>query len=272
MEDRPRRGFPRVDDWSRPSFRSACEELGITRYRKGVFDRLDWQRAICLEGLRLQERIRPDAMILFVAAGTDPTIFVLSRYCKAVYATDLYDGHWASAPRRFVEAPSSFGRIGGASERIIALRADACHLPFEQDRFDVTLCLGPSINYFGGRHRAVEALGEMARVTRPGGLIAGVIEVALEGRGNRIIFDAGFAATLLTSAVSVRSIAPVVFDTSGLVGLPTITGVVRFPPPQPNVPQIILRTPLISRTPFSRPRFAPFFFWLGKCGVEGHLP
>ncbi|MDQ5895710.1 MAG: hypothetical protein QG596_1971 [Actinomycetota bacterium] len=60
--------------------------------------------------------------------------------------------------------------VAGVAPRIEAVLGDATSLPFEDGRFDLTMCVAV-MHHVADPGMVRESLGEMVRVTRPGGLV-----------------------------------------------------------------------------------------------------
>jgi ubiquinone/menaquinone biosynthesis C-methylase UbiE len=114
-----------------------------------------------LEFLRTQallERLlpAPPAAIADVGGGAGIHAAALAGRGYEVHLVDLVQSHVAQA-----------AGLGLAS----ALLGDARELPFEDERFDAVLLLGP-LYHLPDRADRVAALAEARRVVRPGGLVA----------------------------------------------------------------------------------------------------
>jgi SAM-dependent methyltransferase len=145
-------------------------------YRKG------WEWTQCLYGLRELGMIRSDAKALGVGAGHEPVIFWLSDRIGLVIATDLYGNEaWstengAEAAAAVFTSPEQYCPRPIARENILFQNADGTKLPFADDAFDFCWSLS-SIEHFGGHEAAATCMREMARVTRPGGVICVATEL-----------------------------------------------------------------------------------------------
>ena len=135
----------------RPSLESLVEreDLGIETLHPGGLDITGELAGLC--------EIRPGTAVLEVASGTgESACFLARRFGARVVGLDR-------SPSMIARSVAKDGAIG---PEVSFLRADAHHLPFPDDSFDVaisecTLCLLE-------KARVIE---EMARVVRPGGRV-----------------------------------------------------------------------------------------------------
>lgn len=103
---------------------------------------------------------QPGQRILDLAAGTGASSVALARSGAEVVAADFSPGMIAEGRRRYgAEAP------GGGIRNLTFVEADATALPFADEEFDaVTISFG-----LRNVNDPKKALGEMLRVTKPGG-------------------------------------------------------------------------------------------------------
>jgi SAM-dependent methyltransferase len=147
-------------------------------YRKGY----EWTQ--CIFGLQKLGLIRHGARALGVGAGREPVIFWLADHIGHVTATDLYGNEgWsnhrdAEAPADVLTDPGRYCPRPYAAHKIAFQNADGTCLPFADQCFDFCWSLS-SIEHFGGHVAAAKAMKEMARVTRPGGVVCVATELLL---------------------------------------------------------------------------------------------
>lgn len=147
-------------------------------YRKG------WEWTHCLYALERLGALVPSAAALGVGAGREPVLFYLADRIQSVTAVDLYGNEeWStlggreadagilSHPERFCPRTADFARLSFVS-------GSGCALGFDAGTFDFCWSLS-SIEHFGGHEAAAKAVSEMARVTRPGGLVVIATEFLL---------------------------------------------------------------------------------------------
>ena len=212
---------------------------GGREYRK------DWEVGMSVLALRQGGVLRPDARILGVGAGHEPTIFFLTTQVGEVHATDLYLPEppvreepalrlrlrtlvraamdVIRAPRSLPQPPGTWGDSASARmfvdpgrywpgawnpRRLVAQHMDGLDLRYESDTFDGIFSSG-SIEHFGGHAEVRRAVREMARVLKPGGVLTVSTEYRLDGPGpglpGILMFD---EAELLEHIVDASGLVP----------------------------------------------------------------
>jgi SAM-dependent methyltransferase len=148
-------------------------------YRKG------WEWTHAIYGLERLGAISPSSEALGVGAGREPVIFYLGDgRVRQVTALDLYgnevwsqnNGREATTDvirhlERWCPRKMDFSRI-----RFVA--GSGTKISFPDDTFDFCWSLS-SIEHFGGHEAAAMSMREMARVTKPGGIVALATEYLL---------------------------------------------------------------------------------------------
>ena len=109
---------------------------------------------------------RPELVELYASLPMSPSTLVLDVACgDGCHALGLA----ARSPRVIgLDRSTACLRLARSRGVPVPLRADAARLPFADGRFDLVFCaqsLGSLVDHLG-------ALGEMVRVTRPGGTVA----------------------------------------------------------------------------------------------------
>jgi SAM-dependent methyltransferase len=148
-------------------------------YRKG------WEWTQTIWGLEQLGMIRPNHRAIGVGAGRECVIFWLGDRLQQVVVSDLYGGaDWSDSwgyeanpailedPQRFCPRP--------IRRDVIEFRVlDGTDLaPYPDGTFDFAWSLS-SIEHFGSHARAGDAVREMARVVRPGGIVVVATEYIL---------------------------------------------------------------------------------------------
>ena len=166
------------DAWTDPEWMAFNRALGLD----GRLHRKDFEWTQCIFGLETLRVLGHETRVLDVGAGHECILYYLANRCGAVVATDLYEGDfsgWEADPD-FLEHPDHYAPFPYARERLVGMRADGRGLPFDDETFDVVVSLS-SIEHFGGHHAAAQAMREMARVLRPGGIACVATEWIIEG-------------------------------------------------------------------------------------------
>jgi SAM-dependent methyltransferase len=96
------------------------------------------------------------------STSLDVHLEYLRRYVGRGVAADISPGQLALNREKVAEA----GLEDAVADRVVA---DVVDLPFEDASFDASVCYGGPISYVVDR--APDAVAELARVTRPGGLV-----------------------------------------------------------------------------------------------------
>jgi SAM-dependent methyltransferase len=147
-------------------------------YRKG------WEWTQCLYGLRELQMLKPEYRALGVGVGRESVIYYLADHIAHVMATDLYGAQsWSSQGGReadlaLLEASKAYCPVSVNFSKITFENQDGTHLTYANDSFDFAWSLS-SIEHFGGHAAATKAMQEMARVVRPGGVVAVATEMLL---------------------------------------------------------------------------------------------
>lgn len=185
---------PELVEWIRRIFPHDAARFG-PRFPRGVEYRKHWEVAMTARGLEAGGALRPDAELLGVGAGNEPTIFWLTTMAHRVFATDLYmaPGWEESANSSMLTDPGLHWSGSWNARRLVVQHMDALDLHYEDGSFD-GIFSSSSIEHFGGHEDVRRAVDEMHRVLRPGGTLALATELRLAGP------SPGMAGTQLFSA------------------------------------------------------------------------
>jgi SAM-dependent methyltransferase len=139
----------------------------------------------CIWGLERLGALTPEADVLGVGAGHDHAVFYFANRCRTMVATDLYSGDFTDTPAAeadpgFMQDPARYAPFEYKHDHLKVMPADGMHLPFGDKSFDVVYSLS-SIEHFGGQAASSASVREMARVTRPGGIVCIATEFILNG-------------------------------------------------------------------------------------------
>jgi SAM-dependent methyltransferase len=152
-----------------------------TEYRK------HWEVAMAARALHVGGALAPEAEVLGVGAGNEPTLFWLTRHVRRVFATDLYAAEgWAeSAMNAMLVDPSPQWPGEWHPRRLVVQHMNALDLRYDDESFDGVFS-SSSIEHFGDHGDVVRAVDEMFRVLRPGGILALSTELKVRGPGHGI--------------------------------------------------------------------------------------
>ena len=186
----PRPGRPSLNRmphprlWEDPQWRAVGRVLGLPQH-EGWYHRKAFEWTQCVYGLERLHALGPSATVLGVGAGHECVLYHLANRSRLTVATDLYRGDFvgsisSEADPEFLTNPAKFAPFRYYEDRLVGLPADGCRLPFRDASFDVVYSLS-SIEHFGGHEAAAEAMRQMARVLRPGGIACVATELVLQG-------------------------------------------------------------------------------------------
>ena len=195
-----------LEDFSDPDLvaimRDVCayKEVGLPGFPKGAEHRKDWEVAMAVRAFRHLGVLRPDAVVLGVAAGLEDTVFYLTRHVRQVFATDRYlsAGEWLpTAPVAMIVDPSFVAPDDFDADRLVVQHMDARHLRYPDDFFDGVFS-SSSIEHVGEMADVANAAYEMGRVLKPGGILTLSTELRLSGPpdgvgwpGQTLVFSPG---------------------------------------------------------------------------------
>ncbi len=216
-------------DFADPSLRKLIREVYASEqeshgpeFPAGREYRKHWEVAMAIRALDAGGAMREDARILGVGAGTEATLFWLTRKVQQVVATDLYatDDEWTAGgsdagmladPGRFWEGPWN-------PDRLDVRHMDALALEFEDESFDGVFSSG-SIEHFGSPAAVRRGIEEIHRVLRPGGVAAISTEFRLAGPSpglpGTLLFDEAELRALLLDGLSWETLGRLELEPSG---------------------------------------------------------
>jgi FkbM family methyltransferase len=149
----------------------------------GYEARKDWEVAMSVRALRHFGALHPDAVVLGVAAGTEDTIFYLTRHARQVFVTDRYlgAGAWGQvAPVAMLVDPGFLAPFDFDPNRLVVQHMDGRSLRYPDETFDAVFSSG-SIEHFGELLDVAYAAYEMGRVLKPGGVLVLSTEFKIDG-------------------------------------------------------------------------------------------
>ena len=160
--------------WDNEEWLDILRSLGLSD-DKAAMHRKPYEFTQLIYGCRQLGLLREDASFVSIGAGHEQVLYWLSNHVARVVGTGLYEGEWTNERAceddpAVLEDPDRYAPFPYRRDRLEFLRMDGRHLEFADGTFDVAYSLS-SIEHFGGVPGAVQTLREMARVTKPGGVV-----------------------------------------------------------------------------------------------------
>jgi SAM-dependent methyltransferase len=170
--------------WDNPEWMALLRDLGLPDHKLSMH-RKNYEFTQLAYGLRALGLLRDDARVVSVGAGHEAVLFWLANQMGRVIATDMYAGVWQNVQARegdrgVLRRPRDYAPFPYREDRLTFLPMDALRLGFADASFDVVYSLS-SIEHFGGVAGACRAVDEMARVLKPGGILALATEYVIDG-------------------------------------------------------------------------------------------
>jgi SAM-dependent methyltransferase len=171
-----------VHDWYGTEWLGYLDQMGEP-YESGIYHRKSWEWAQGLYALDQLGFLREDATALGVGAGTEQIMFYLANRVKMVTATDIYGrGSFANltAHGDMLTSPEKYAKIPYRKNHLTVEHMDGTNLEYADEFFDFVFSFS-SIEHFGSKAAASQAVREMGRVVKPGGIVIITTEVILNG-------------------------------------------------------------------------------------------
>jgi SAM-dependent methyltransferase len=186
--------------WDNPEWTALLASLKAMPVDKMSMHRKGYEFAQLLFGLTRLGRVMPAARVLSVGAGHEAPLYWLANRVGLVVATDMYDTSWRDAwagegDERVLARPSDYAPFPYREDALVFLKMDGRRLAFPAATFDIVYSLS-SIEHFGGLEGAIEAMDDMTRVLKPGGLLVLATEYCLSGPPHHEAFQPGEVAQL----------------------------------------------------------------------------
>lgn len=210
--------------WYEPAWTAARDALRVAGdYTPPDYvHRKSWEWVQTIYGLDWLGMLRADHRALGVGVGWEPLSFFFSNLLDEVVATDLYalDDEWTSreGSPKILEDPDPYAPYPYRKNRLRFLRMDGRSLDFPNSSFDVVWSCS-SIEHFGGHVGAQQAMLEIERVLRPGGVASVITEYVLPDlkTGDLTTFDPEYfnmraVYDLVRCVPSLRLVQPVDFS------------------------------------------------------------
>jgi len=206
-----------IEDWHGEDWLSILDKIGLgyqrdeqRRHRKA------WEWVQGLYGLKRLGFLHDQTRALGVGAGKEHVLYYLANHVKQVIATDIYGDVLykdESAPQDMLTHPQKYAPFPYRHDRLLVRRMNGRKLSFEPNSFDVVFSFS-SIEHFGGHSAATEAVREMERVLRPGGVAVLSTELILNGQQRTEYFLPNEILSQLVDGSDLRLIEDIDFTVS----------------------------------------------------------
>lgn len=170
--------------WDNEEWLALLRSLGLTD-DKVAMHRKPYEFTQMLYGCRRLGLLKEDSAFVSIGAGHEQVLYWLANHVGRVVATDMYEGAWQGErakegdPTVLVD-PDQYAPFPYRKDRLTFMKMDGRYLDFPDATFDVAYSLS-SIEHFGGTSGASQTVREMARVIKPGGVVAIATEYVLSG-------------------------------------------------------------------------------------------
>ena len=189
--------------WDNEEWLDLLRSLGLSDDRL-VMHRKPYEFTQLLYGCRRLGVLREDSTFLSVGAGHEHVLYWLANHVRRVVATDMYEGVWQDERARegdpaVLENPDHYAPFPYRRDRLEFMRMDGRSLEFADGTFDVSYSLS-SIEHFGGFEGAAQTMREMARVLKPGGVLALATEYVVSGPPHEETFQPAEVRALIEAS------------------------------------------------------------------------
>jgi SAM-dependent methyltransferase len=186
--------------WDNEEWVEILRSLGLAD-DKLAMHRKPYEFAQLIFGCRRLGALHNGAEVISIGAGHERVLYWLANHVRRVVATDLYEGVWQNIQGRegdpnVLRDPDAYAPFPYRRDRLVFMRMDGRHLAFADGAFDIAYSLS-SIEHFGGIQGAAATLEEMARVLKPGGILALATEYLLHGPPHKETFQPDDIARLI---------------------------------------------------------------------------
>lgn len=186
--------------WDNPEWLAILRGLGLSDDKRSMH-RKPYEFAQLVYGCRRLGVLGEDAQVLSVGAGHELVLYWLANHVRRVVATDMYEGVWQDVQGRegdpdVLRRPEDYAPFPYRKDHLEFMRMDGRHLELKDGAFDVAYSLS-SIEHFGGLAGATATIREMARVLKPGGILALATEYVLSGPPHEETFQPEEVAQLV---------------------------------------------------------------------------
>jgi SAM-dependent methyltransferase len=186
--------------WNNEEWLDILRSLGLSDDTLAMH-RKPYEFTQLIYGCRRLGVLRDDAAILSVGAGHEQVLYWLANHVQRVVATDMYEGAWQDELARegdpaVLHDPDQYAPFPYRRECLEFMKMDGRQLEFPDGTFDVSYSLS-SIEHFGGFDGAAATMREMARVLKPGGVLALATEYVVAGPPHEETFQPGEVMALI---------------------------------------------------------------------------
>jgi SAM-dependent methyltransferase len=189
--------------WDNEEWLALLRSLGLSD-DKLAMHRKPYEFTQLLYGCRRLGLLRENAAFLSVGAGHEHVLYWLANHVRRVVATDMYEGAWQDERARegdpaVLHDPDQYAPFPYRKDHLEFMKMDGRFLTFADSTFDVTYSLS-SIEHFGGIDGAAQTMREMARVLKPGGVLALATEYVISGPPREETFQPGQITELIRAS------------------------------------------------------------------------
>jgi SAM-dependent methyltransferase len=170
--------------WDNPEWVALLQSLGLSDDKRSMH-RKAYEFAQLAYGLKKLGFLHDGTSVVSVGAGHEAVLYWLANHVGRVVATDRYEGVWQNVQSQegdpgVLRNPRDYAPFPYREDRLIFLQMDGLQLGIRSGIVDVAYSLS-SVEHFGGLDGAMRAVDEMARVLKPGGVVALATEFVIGG-------------------------------------------------------------------------------------------
>jgi SAM-dependent methyltransferase len=170
--------------WDNEEWLDILRSLGLSD-DKLLMHRKPYEFTQLIYGCRRLGALGADASVVSIGAGHEQVLYWLANHVRRAVATDMYEGSWQDVRARegdpaVLHDPDQYAPFPYRRECLEFMRMDGRQLEFADGTFDISYSLS-SIEHFGGFEGAAQTMREMARVLKPGGILALATEYVISG-------------------------------------------------------------------------------------------
>ncbi|MFN7985559.1 MAG: DUF4214 domain-containing protein [Vicinamibacterales bacterium] len=171
--------------WQNEEWLDLLRSLGLSADRL-LMHRKPYEFTQMLYGCKRLGMLREDASFISIGAGHEQVLYWLANHVRRVVATDMYEGTWQ-------------GELAKEGDPVVLDDPDKyAPFPYRRDHLEFAKMDGPAVElprrhlrrqllavvhqaHFGGFDGACKTMREIARVLKPGGVLALATEYVLSG-------------------------------------------------------------------------------------------